>query len=383
MNILAVCNTPLQIICALRLRQTVYANDKFDIIISDHMVNSKVIVDNANDNKIFNRAQYAESYMLCRNKEHFFDNGTRGKLQRAFCRKKLLENIVDIDKKYDVMLFNNFDKFGRIVYQVLRRDNYALKAYMIEDGYSSYFAQGLEWTAAYRRSIGIKNKIKRLVFGEAEPAAGLSGQYVYSPELVQWQAPFERLPIPKLRQDDKMLVNQLNQLFGYTSAEDCYDAPIIFFEESFRKEGYDIGDVELVETAASIVGKDNITVKRHPRNDDNLFEKLGYKVNSNTIIPWELIIMNNPDFKNKTFMTICSGAAATPYTMFDIPIRSVILLHLMKNREKIEYDFFELYFNYMENEVFKRYPNVFFIPDTEDELTAYISNSIDEGSSRL
>ena len=269
------------------------------------------------------------------------------------------------------MLFNNFDLFNRLLYQVLYKKNKALKAYIIEDGYSSYFAQGWEWEKAYRKSLGVKSQVKKAVFGEIELAANLNGQFVYSPELVQWKAPFERLAIPKISLSDKAFLTQLNQLFGYDKMEDRYDTPIIFFEESFRKEGYDIGDIELVEAIADIVGKENIMIKRHPRNDDNTFEQKGYKVNKNTVIPWEVIIMNNPDLQKKILVTICSGAAATPYTMFNMSINSVILLKLMKNREKINYEFYDIYFNYMDSAVFKKYPNVFYEPRTMKELRDY------------
>lgn len=371
MNIIAVCNTPLQLICALNLKRNRYINDTFDIIISDHMPNSRFIAESSNKFKIFDSALYAETFMLCRGKEQFFSDGMKGKYQRLFCREKLLNKIIDIHKKYDVMLFNNFDLFNRLLYQVLYKKNKALKAYIIEDGYSSYFAQGWEWEKAYRKSLGVKSQVKKAVFGEIELAANLNGQFVYSPELVQWKAPFERLAIPKISLSDKAFLTQLNQLFGYDKMEDRYDTPIIFFEESFRKEGYDIGDIELVEAIADIVGKENIMIKRHPRNDDNTFEQKGYKVNKNTVIPWEVIIMNNPDLQKKILVTICSGAAATPYTMFNMSINSVILLKLMKNREKINYEFYDIYFNYMDSAVFKKYPNVFYEPRTMKELRDY------------
>ena len=81
--------------------------------------------------------------------------------------------------------------------------------------------------------------------------------------------------------------------------------------------------------------------------------------------------MNNPDLQKKILVTICSGAAATPYTMFNMSINSVILLKLMKNREKINYEFYDIYFNYMDSAVFKKYPNVFYEPRTMKELRDY------------
>ena len=41
-------------------------------------------------------------------------------------------------------------------------------------------------------------------------------------------------------------------------------------------DGYNVNDVEIVEKIASIVGKEKLFVKTHPRNPENRFEKLGY-----------------------------------------------------------------------------------------------------------
>ena len=370
MKVIAICNTALQIISALNLKCKFFANDVFDVVISDHMNNSINIVNNANTYKVFDNAFYAETFELCRRKKVLFSSGIKGKYQRAFLREKLLSEIIDIEK-YDIMLFNNFDEFNRLLYQVLYRKNKNLKAYIIEDGYSSYYAQGWEWENIYKQSNGIKYNIKKILFGEIELATNLSGQYVYDPDLVKWKAPFDRIKMPKISLSDKPFITLLNQLFNYDIMEDSYDAPIIFFEESFRKEGYDIGDIEMVETIADIVGKNNIMIKRHPRNTDNVFAKLGYRVNMNTTIPWEVIIMNNPTLTEKILVTICSGAAATPYTMFGMQTNSVILLNLIKNRDKISYKFYDIYFDYMDCVVFKKNPEVFYMPQTLDELKEY------------
>lgn len=373
MNIIAVCNTPLQIICALNIKNKIYPNDVFDVVISDHINNSKAIAENANKHRIFDSAIYAKTFVFCRGKKQLYTKGIAGLYCRAFYKEKILKKMICIDKKYDIMLFNNFDIFNKLLYQVLREKNKKIKTYMMEDGYSSYYAQGWEWEAAAKQCTGFKYFLKKKILGEYEIAESIIGQYVYEPETVKWKAPFKRLRLPKLDLSNKTFLSQLNKLFDYYKVNDSYDKPIIFFEESFRKEGYDIGDIEMVETIANIVGKNNIMIKRHPRNTDNIFEKMGYRVNKNTIVPWEVIIMNNPDMTEKILVTICSGAAATPYTMFGMQTNSVILLNLIKNREKINYKFYDIYFNYMNSAVFKKHPEVFYMPQTFDELQEYFA----------
>ena len=58
--------------------------------------------------------------------------------------------------------------------------------------------------------------------------------------------------------------------------------------------------------------------------------------------------------------------------MFDMDIHSVILLDLVKDKTEGFYKFYNVYFDYMEKEVFKKYDEHFFLPKSIDELKAYI-----------
>ena len=76
---------------------------------------------------------------------------------------------------------------------------------------------------------------------------------------------------------------------------------------------------------AQQVGKENIMVKIHPRNPENRFEKLGFKTNKDTSIPWEVILMNIDDVSNKVFITIASQAILNPIMIFGLTIKAYSL----------------------------------------------------------
>lgn len=57
-------------------------------------------------------------------------------------------------------------------------------------------------------------------------------------------------------------------------------------------------------------------VKIHPRNPVNRFEKLGYKTNHNTAIPWEVIVMNTDDISDKVLITVASSCILNPIIVF-------------------------------------------------------------------
>ena len=48
-RILAICNTPFQVIVVARLRETYYANDHFDVLMSDQMVGYQDLVRHAEE----------------------------------------------------------------------------------------------------------------------------------------------------------------------------------------------------------------------------------------------------------------------------------------------------------------------------------------------
>ena len=148
-----------------------------------------------------------------------------------------------------------------------------------------------------------------------------------------WKPVFEILPIKKVQKDDKEYINMLNVIFGYNSMNDIYDKKIVFFEESYYADGNDIGDVEIVNYIASVVGKENIFIKIHPRNPINRFAELGYKTNRNTVIPWEITAMNE-DFSDKTLITIASGSSITSYFMSSNEAGKSILLYDMEGIDK-------------------------------------------------
>ena len=112
---------------------------------------------------------------------------------------------------------------------------------------------------------------------------------------------------------------------------DVYDKKYIYFEECYFAETGYMEDVELINTLAEKVGKENIMIKIHPRNPENRFEKLGYKTNKDTFIPWEVILMNN-DFSDKVLIAIGSQTILTPYMLFGMNMKSYSLYHCLKEK---------------------------------------------------
>ena len=65
----------------------------------------------------------------------------------------------------------------------------------------------------------------------------------------------------------------LNYIFDYKKQE--LHADFIFLEQSFRAEGIQTNDLELIRECQQIVGSSSFLVKPHPRNPENVPFLLG------------------------------------------------------------------------------------------------------------
>ena len=122
-------------------------------------------------------------------------------------------------------------------------------------------------------------------------------------------------------------------------------------------------------------GKENVLVKRHPRDGSALHPDIHYYPNSS--VPIELICANN-DMSEKVIVCFSSTAAATPKLLFDQE-PYVILLYRLVNEERIKTQEASYYTACQQ---LYRQNNRFFIPENEaqfSEALLTIQNQIEAG----
>ncbi|MFW2488473.1 polysialyltransferase family glycosyltransferase [Clostridium chromiireducens] len=375
-RILAICNTPVQIMFTINLKNTIYAGCEMDIIFTDTLNGYKKLVGNSNKYNVFNHAYTADTFEFTRRIGKFAVKNPIDKLIRLSRRTKIVKEIIDIKKSYNILLFNNIDDFSNGIYECLYKNNKDIKTYLIEDGYSTYCVQGDVILKAIEKHKKIFNRLIYRLLNKRAVVMNIDGQFLYDCDGIGWKAYFERFPVNKFNKNNKTMINELNFLFDYKSMIDTYDTPIIFFEESYRTEGININDVQIVEMIATWVGKESIMIKIHPRNKDNIYKSLGYKTNINTEIPWELIFMNDGKMKEKLLISVASGSIATPYTMLGEGVKSIALL----NMEQINpTDFLPAYYEYLNKNVFEKNQQIFKRPNNSQELKDAVFMFLEKG----
>ena len=244
-----------------------------------------------------------------------------------------LKNYIKIKYVYDELFMANVDGFSVLLFAALYKKN-KVKLNIFEDGVATYSKL---FEAYYHSQHPPINKIKYFLFCKIfkikyiYPNANCF--YVFNGDAMLWDpgCKIENLQ-PISREND--FVSIVNKIFDYDNMTDLYDKKYIYFEESFYADSGYMEDVELVEKIAKLVGKENVMVKIHPRNPENRFERLGYKTNKNTSIPWEVILMNN-DFSDTVLITIASSTILNSMALFSRKIESYSLIDCLQETPKI------------------------------------------------
>ena len=353
-KILILVNTYFQIMTAVKLKNTKYVNDKVDIIISDHSVDSEKIYNRIIESKIFNKAYYFKS------KE---DKSKRNikKLYENFCfllfpDKSLKKNSIVLDN-YDEFIFYNINKFTVLLYDSLYKKNKNLKLIRFEEGYISYLHLNSGLSKEY-------NSMRKLLC-KANFLNNITLNYLYNLDLLIYEPVGKIEKIDNLDRSDKKTINEINKIFDYNSnINKIYNKKYIFFEESFFCDKKGVDDFKLILDIAKIVSKENLLIKLHPRNKINRFEKYGIATNKTIGIPWELIQMND-DFSDKVLLTISSGSVLASKLYFNDNIKTFLLFNCT---DKISDMVTNKYFEYLKKLENKFGLNDFIIPKNEKEF---------------
>lgn len=320
-RILFVCNTPFQIIVALTLKYGEFKNDIIDIIISDHMNDSLTLFNKIKDSKIFDNVLYVKSSNYTRKKENIIENKI-DLLKYLISPGYYLNKYIEINERYDIILGANIERFFALLVYTLSKKNKNLKVRIFEDGYISYtklMESYIDWVNVSQKISIIEKLVSR-----KNVCKCLDGIYLFEPELICWSPKFNIYGIDKRIVNNKEYIKNLNFIFNYENLKDDYDKKVIFFEESFFAEDINIGDIEIVDEIAKIIGKENIIIKIHPRNKINRFKEQGFCTNINTSIPWEVIALNS-NLEKTTLITISSSAVLTPRMILNQQIKTILL----------------------------------------------------------
>lgn len=319
-HILAICNTYYQLFVAMQLKRTRYKDDRFTVILSDHSRNAKKTVERLNRETIFTKVYFAQT----KKKNARFSGLQRiATILDYFLFKKKRPVSTDEIGSVDEYLFYNNGLFENLLYITLIKKNKSMICRRFEEGVLSYpFAKATE---------SLENgKIRKLLNGYLHWKKlqtlyeKTDSFYCFYPEL--YGGELRPMGIEQIHCSDE-LIDQFQRIFTFDKETVCYDKKYIYFASSIDSDCNIQVEFDLVEELSSLIGKENMLVKTHPRDVRGIYEDHGYCIDKNSAIPWEALqFCINPS--KTVFLSTFSGSILSCSGMLDDDVETYYLYKL-------------------------------------------------------
>lgn len=348
---LIVCRTPFQVITALVLVHSRLRNDENDIIITSDFRQSREV------------SQLCAKLGCFRN-SYFFDYSKFNYVVGVVNPNVFLGQLAKSSINNYTYIYTN-STYGDLENALLYYNQNA-EIVLYDEGYSSYL------DLALKKSLSVKHKIcvaiSKILYPRKLSHQCISKQLLYDPDLIVYDMPFK---IERLWQQEqnvmKKVMADVSEIFDVKKAIGEYSTKYIYFEECFANDFNNNGDLEIIDMIASIVGRDSLMVKLHPRDKTNRFNDKGIKTNRILSIPTEALL-SEMEKKDKVFISFSSGSAINYKFICDYNIKTILLYKLLPDSFVKMSPLQTIWFD----RFIAKYKGNIFAPRTKEELNSII-----------
>lgn len=352
---LYICDQTFEFFNILNLQTSANKYVDADIIFSDKNDFSS-IVDKVNKRKLF------QNIFTIQIKE--FENGFYSKEEEERCEIVLNPrnyiSFPEFTEYYTDIWINISNIHAKLEYYNLVKLGMKPKIHLIQEGIANY---------TFINSISEEDAVWEQNYGELAFSKNIADNYIYRVNAFSGNG-IENKPLLPIEENREELLQIVEDLYGKVSLP---EQKWIYMETSLFDMNIMTNEFEIFEDLAKIVGKENIIVKRHPRNSVERYSPLGYSVMEESGVPWEVVIMENlEEIKNKIVCSVFSQSLFSPYDVFNIETKSIMLLKLLRHHvflyEKKEW---KEYISETEQEINRRKLQLY-MPESVDELNNMI-----------
>lgn len=315
MKILFICNTYYQIIIALQLKFTYFKENQVDLWLSDRSVNAKLVCSRLAKLNIFRKTEFKEI-----KHDKLGINEFAAYLKSSF-------GIIDDEKFdfYDEIIFFNLEMILFKISDFYKKNKFVTTWSKMEEGVLSY-----ETDFDTGKGISV-TRFLREKFGLQEIVGDIKNYYCFFPELKLSHKEWNFIKIPPITTNFERLKSILNYIFNnnYVSLNQKY----IYFASAPDLSDNKFDESKIILKIAKTVGKDNLIVKKHPRDSRNVYSDKGIKVMENSYIPWEVIQMNI-NTEQHILLTTLSGAFLNISALSEQNIKGYFLYNAIPQKEQ-------------------------------------------------
>ena len=319
MRKLIIANTYYQLILAMQLNNTLFSEDDVVVLLSDHSKNTQKICKRLSELKIFSQTLFLKSKEITYNEKDNVVSRIRQIISIALNLKNEYSFYLNGIKDYyfDEVIFYNFETDIYALYSMLYEFNKDIKFSFYEEGLLSYDIE-IKKRKKYRAINWIRRKLgKNIIFDS------LKKFYCFYPE--NYAGKLNAVKVPPIEFGGKTS-RQLLLVFDLEK-ENPYKTKYIFFTSVYDFEGGYIGEYDVVSKVCELVGKENVTVKIHPRDTRTIYSENGFCVDKNSEIPWEVIQLAY-DFSGKIYLTATSGSVLAGSVLTENKVKTFYLYNL-------------------------------------------------------
>ena len=303
---------------AINMALSIKKDSECHLIISDSSNNSSIYANNARNLSVFKSVYYIKHKNFLKKTNYF--------------RKKILVLLYYFLRKnpfykqikglyFDELIAYNLTQTLTFLLRQLTITNPNIKCSRMEEGLISY---------NYIDNDKISNnRISNFFFNHLGFNEFIKRQkelYCIYPEC--YKGKLKTVKIPKIDIHNKDFIDSVNTVFGIKNLDLKYYQKYILFTSILDMEGgKPIEELNFSKKIANLIGKDNLLIKVHPRDNVERFIKEGLIVDTNSSIPWEAIQLNY-DFSNHIFLSICSSSVLSINLVLNKPTKTFFLLPL-------------------------------------------------------
>lgn len=302
-RLLFFCETPYQLMNILNLKYYYYPNDSADLILArtTEVFRYKEKLEKQN---IFSEIIMSD-----------YDGKVDGKkilteysLEERSLNPEKYEKILYFEKNYtDYFIPTCLHAFQQMLYYQMIKSGINPSVFIYEEGATTY-TDHLQAEMNQYIHHELYSKTQQMV-------NNVKAVFLYRPDFYIGKSAIKKLPLIQATDSESEYIDMLHHVFGKITLP---DEKYLFFDEPFAEDGFASNHLQILDSIAELVGKENISVKIHPRSKtgEELYRVHGFSIFSDNSTPWEIAAFD-ADITNKVFISVTSNTIWTPSLVFE------------------------------------------------------------------